>query len=52
MKKFLKDLGVVLLMITMVFATVYIITISADAEYEVSLEKERAYFDRVEEMRK
>ena len=52
MKKFLKDAGVVLLMILTIFATVYVIMISADAEYEVSLEKEKAYFDRVEEMRK
>ena len=50
--KTLKDSGVWLLMITMVFATVYIITISADAEYEISQEKERAYFDRIEEMKK
>lgn len=41
MKKFLKDLGVWLLMITMVFATVYMMMLSADVEYEVSLEKER-----------
>ena len=48
MKKILKDLFVWLLMFSMVFATVYIVVISADAECEVSQEKERAYFDRVE----
>ena len=52
MKKILKDLFIWLLMFTMVFATVYIITISADAEYEVNQQKEKIYFDRVEEMRK
>lgn len=48
----LKDLGVWLLMFTMVFAIVYVMMLSADAEYEVGLEKERAYFDRVEELKK
>ena len=52
MKKILKDLFLWLLMFTMVFAVVYILVLTADAEYEVSLEKERAYFDRIEEMRK
>ena len=31
------------------FTTVYILTMTADAEYEVSLEKERVYFDRGDE---
>ena len=48
MKKFLKDAGVVLLMILTIFATVYIIMISADAEYEVSLEKERNYQEYIQ----
>ena len=51
MKKILKDLSVWLLMFTMVFAVVYMLMIAADAEYEVMLEQEKAYFDRVEEMR-
>ena len=50
--KFLKDLGVWLLMIGMVFSTVYVIILSADAEYEVQQERQNNYFDRVEEMRK
>ena len=48
--KILKDLGVWLLMFGTVIAIVYVMMLSADAEYEVGLEKERAYFDRVEEM--
>ena len=48
MKKFLKDVGVVLLIILTIFATVYIITISADAEYEVGLEKERNYQEYIQ----
>ena len=51
MKKFLKKSGVLLLMITMVFAVVYMLLIAADAEYEISQEKERVYFDRLQEMR-
>ena len=47
----LSDLGAILLIILTIFAIVYIIMISADAEYEISQEKERAYFDRVEEIR-
>lgn len=50
--KILKDLGVYALMFVMVFSVVYMLVISADAEYEVSQEKERVYFERVEEMRK
>ena len=45
--KILKDLGALLLMFTMVFAIVYVIMLSADAEYEVNQEKERVYLDRV-----
>lgn len=52
MKKLLKDLGVYVLMFTMVFAIVYIITISADEQYEINQEKERIYFERVKEMRR
>ena len=52
MKKFLKDLGIWLLMFTMVFAMVYIITLTADAEYEVNQERQNLYFDKVEEMRR
>ena len=51
MKKFLKNSGVLLLMITMVFVVVYMLMIAADAEYEISQEKERVYFDRLQEMR-
>lgn len=50
--KILKDLGVFLLMVAMMFAIMYIFIITADAEYEVSLEKERIYFDQIEKMRK
>lgn len=35
-----------------VFGVVYMLTITADAEYEVQQEKERIYFERVEEMRR
>ena len=52
MKKILKDLFVWLFMFTMVFAVVYILVLTADAEYEVNQEREKIYFDRVEEMRK
>ena len=52
MKKFFKNLGVLLLMFTMVFAVVYMLMIAADAEYEVMLEQEKAYFERLEELRK
>ena len=48
MKKFLKDVGVVLLIILTIFATVYIIIISADAEYEAGLEKERNYQEYIQ----
>ena len=51
MKKFFKNLGVLLLMFTMVFAVVYMLMIAADAEYEVMIEQEKAYLDRVEEMK-
>ena len=51
MKKFLKNLGVLLLMFTMVFTVVYMLIIAADAEYEVMLEQEKAYFEKIEEMR-
>ena len=52
MKKILKDLFIWLFMFTMVFAVVYILVISADSQYEVNQQKEKIYFDRVEEMRK
>ena len=52
MKKILKDLGIYALMFAMVFGVVYILVITADAEYEVSQERERAYFDRLEDMRR
>ena len=52
MKKFLKDLGILILTISMVFAVAYMLMIAADAEYEISQGKERAYFDRLEEMKK
>ena len=52
MKKFFKNLGVLLLMFTMVFAVVYMLMIAADKEYEVMIEQEKAYFERLEEMRK
>ena len=52
MKKFFKNLGVLLLMFTMVFAVVYMLMIAADAEYEVMIEQEKAYFERLEEMRR
>ena len=52
MKKILKDLGILILAIAMVFAVVYIITITADAEYEINQEKERVYFERLEDMRR
>lgn len=52
MKKILKDLSVWLLMFTMVFAVVYILVLTADAEYEVNQEKERIYFEKVEDIRK
>ena len=52
MKKFFKNLGVLLLVFTMVFAVVYMLMIAADAEYEVMMEQEKAYFERLEEMRK
>ena len=51
MKKFLKNSGVLLLMITMVFVVVYMIMIAADAEYEINQEKERVYFEKLKEMR-
>ena len=51
MKKFFKNLGVLLLMFTMVFAVVYMLMIAADTVYEVMLEQEKAYLDRVEEMK-
>ena len=50
MKKILKDLGALLLMITMVFAVVYMLMIAADAEYEINQEKERVYFEKLKEM--
>ena len=49
--KLLKDLGIWLLMFIMVFAVVYILVLTADAEYEVNQEREKIYFDRVEEMK-
>ena len=52
MKKFLKDLGVLILTISMVFAVVYMLMIAADAEYEINQERERAYFNRLEDMKK
>ena len=52
MKKFLKDLFIWLLMFAMVFAVVYMLMIAADAEYEISQERERVYFEKVEDMRK
>ena len=51
MKNFFKNLGVLILTITMVFAVVYMLLIAADAEYEISQEKERVYFEKLEEMR-
>ena len=50
MKKILKDLGALLLMITMIFAVVYMLMIAADAEYEINQEKERVYFEKLKEM--
>lgn len=52
MKKILKDLFIWLLMFCMVFATIYILVITADSQYEMNQEKERIYFEKVEEMRK
>ena len=51
MKSF-KDLSVFLLMFSMMFAMVYVLTLSADAEYEIQQERQNTYFDRVEEMRR
>ena len=51
MKSF-KDLSVFLLMFSMMFAMVYVLTLSADAEYEIQQERQNSYFDRVEEMRR
>ena len=51
MKNFLKNLGVLILTITMVFTVVYMLMIAADAEYEISQEKERIYFEKVEDTR-
>ena len=50
MKKFLNNLGALLLTITMVFAVVYMLMIAADAEYEINQEKERVYFEKLKEM--
>ena len=50
MKKFLKNLGVLILVITMVFVVVYMLMIAADTEYEINQEKERVYFEKLKEM--
>ena len=50
MKNFLKNLGVLILTISMVFAVVYMLMIAADAEYEINQEKERVYFEKLKEM--
>ena len=50
MKKFLKDLGALLFLFTMVFTIVYMLMIAADAEYEINQEKERVYFEKLKEM--
>lgn len=52
MKKFLKDLGVLLLFTMTIFSIVYMMIWSWDKEYEVMLEQEKAYFERIEEMRR
>ena len=50
MKNFLKNLGVLILTISMVFVVVYMLMIAADAEYEINQEKERVYFEKLKEM--
>ena len=50
MKNFFKNLGVLTLTITMVFAVVYMLMIAADAQYEINQEKERVYFEKLKEM--
>ena len=48
----IKNIAIWLLMFSMVFAMVFIMVLAFDREYEVNQEREKIYFDRVEEMRK
>lgn len=50
--KMLKDFCIWVAMFAMMFLIVYMLVLAADAEYEVSQERERAYFDRVEDLRR
>ena len=50
--KILKDLGIYALMFTMVFAVVYILVLAGDSQYKMNQEKERIYFEKIEEMRR
>ena len=52
MKKFFKNLGVLLLFTMTIFLVVYMMVWSWDAEYEVMIEQEKAYLERIEEMRR
>lgn len=51
MMKFLKDLGAMFLIFSTVFAILFMMMLASDAEYEVNQEREKIYFDRVEELK-
>lgn len=48
----IKSIAVWFLMFLTVFAMMFVMVEALDREYEASLEKDRIYFDRVEELRK
>lgn len=48
--KILKDFFVWVVMLVMMFLIVYMLVLAADAEHEVSQERERAYFHKIENL--
>lgn len=52
MIKLLKNIAIWFLMFTTVFAIMFVMVLACDREYEVNQEREKIYFDRVEELRK
>ena len=47
-----KNITIWFLMFFIVFAMVFVMVLASDREYEANQEREKIYFDRVEEMRK